>query len=53
MSRSPSQVFEGIHAIWFVVACSDFDQKLREDTSQNRLKEALLLFEDVWQSRLE
>ncbi|CAG5053210.1 unnamed protein product [Parnassius apollo] len=45
------QVFEGIHAIWFVVACSDFDQTLREDNSQNRLKEALILFEDVWQSR--
>ncbi|XP_047541306.1 guanine nucleotide-binding protein G(f) subunit alpha [Vanessa atalanta] len=45
------QVFEGIHAIWFVVACSDFDQKLREDNAQNRLQESLVLFEDVWQSR--
>ncbi|KAL4712224.1 hypothetical protein ACJJTC_011085 [Scirpophaga incertulas] len=45
------QVFEGIHAIWFLVACSDFDQTLREDNSQNRLQEALVLFEDVWQSR--
>lgn len=45
------QVFEGIHAIWFLVACSDFDQNLREDGTQNRLKEALVLFEDVWQSR--
>ncbi|XP_028173405.1 guanine nucleotide-binding protein G(f) subunit alpha [Ostrinia furnacalis] len=45
------QVFEGINAIWFVVACSDFDQTLREDQTQNRLKEALDLFEDVWQSR--
>ncbi|KAJ0170175.1 hypothetical protein K1T71_014103 [Dendrolimus kikuchii] len=45
------QVFEGIHAIWFLVACSDFDQNLREDGTQNRLKEALALFEDVWQSR--
>ncbi|XP_026323228.1 guanine nucleotide-binding protein G(f) subunit alpha-like [Hyposmocoma kahamanoa] len=45
------QVFEGINAIWFLVACSDFDQTLREDNSQNRLKEALVLFEDVWQSR--
>ncbi|XP_075988314.1 G protein alpha subunit f [Anticarsia gemmatalis] len=45
------QVFEGIHAIWFLVACSDFDQTLREDSTQNRLKEALVLFEDVWQSR--
>ncbi|XP_059058839.1 guanine nucleotide-binding protein G(f) subunit alpha [Achroia grisella] len=45
------QVFEGIHAIWFLVACSDFDQTLREDETQNRLKEALVLFEDVWLSR--
>ncbi|XP_063391382.1 guanine nucleotide-binding protein G(f) subunit alpha [Cydia fagiglandana] len=45
------QVFEGIHAIWFLVACSDFDQTLREDCATNRLQEALTLFEDVWQSR--
>ncbi|XP_045782845.1 guanine nucleotide-binding protein G(f) subunit alpha [Maniola jurtina] len=45
------QVFEGIHAIWFLVACSDFDQTLREDHTQNRLKESLVLFEDVWHSR--
>ncbi|XP_063371034.1 guanine nucleotide-binding protein G(f) subunit alpha [Cydia amplana] len=45
------QVFEGIHAIWFLVACSDFDQTLREDCATNRLREALTLFEDVWQSR--
>ncbi|CAH2084232.1 unnamed protein product [Euphydryas editha] len=45
------QVFEGIHAIWFLVACSDFDQTLREDGRQNRLAESLALFEDVWQSR--
>ncbi|CAK1549017.1 unnamed protein product [Leptosia nina] len=45
------QVFEGIHAIWFLVACSDFDQKLREDNTQNRLQESLVLFQDVWQSR--
>ncbi|CAH2245016.1 jg22399, partial [Pararge aegeria aegeria] len=44
-------VFEGIHAIWFMVACSDFDQTLREDNTQNRLKESLILFEDVWHSR--
>ncbi|XP_073964560.1 G protein alpha subunit f [Choristoneura fumiferana] len=45
------QVFEGIHAIWFLVACSDYDQTLREDGATNRLQEALTLFEDVWQSR--
>ncbi|KAM3955433.1 LOW QUALITY PROTEIN: G protein alpha subunit f [Aphomia sociella] len=45
------QVFEGIQAVWFLVACSDFDQMLREDETQNRLREALVLFEDVWLSR--
>ncbi|CAH0404234.1 unnamed protein product [Chilo suppressalis] len=45
------QVFEGINAIWFLVACSDFDQRLREENSQNRLQEAVELFEDVWLSR--
>ncbi|NP_001159624.1 guanine nucleotide-binding protein G(f) subunit alpha [Bombyx mandarina] len=45
------QVFEGINAIWFLVACSDFDQTLREDNTTNRLQESLNLFEDVWQSR--
>ncbi|CAG9794430.1 unnamed protein product [Diatraea saccharalis] len=45
------QVFEGINAIWFLVACSDFDQRLREENTQNRLQEAIELFEDVWLSR--
>ncbi|XP_015588247.1 guanine nucleotide-binding protein G(f) subunit alpha isoform X2 [Cephus cinctus] len=45
------QVFEGIHAVLFVVACSDFDQNLCEDNKQNRLKESITLFTDVWNSR--
>jgi hypothetical protein len=45
------QLFEGIHAILFLVASSDFDQTLREETSVNRLREAVHLFEDIWHSR--
>ncbi|XP_069690430.1 guanine nucleotide-binding protein G(f) subunit alpha isoform X1 [Periplaneta americana] len=44
-------LFEGINAILFLVASSDFDQTLREDTSTNRLREAVTLFSDVWHSR--
>jgi len=44
-------LFEGIQAILFLVASSDFDQTLREETSVNRLREAVNLFEDIWHSR--
>lgn len=45
------QVFDGITAVLFIVATSEFDQKLREDKTTNRLREALTLFEEVWSSR--
>lgn len=45
------QVFEGIDAVLFVISCGDFDQFLREDPTQNRLKESLELFERVWNNR--
>ncbi|KMZ00089.1 uncharacterized protein Dsimw501_GD12450 [Drosophila simulans] len=45
------QVFEGIQAVLFLISCSEFDQNLREDPSQNRLQEALKLFRAVWQNR--
>ncbi|KNC29201.1 Guanine nucleotide-binding protein G(f) subunit alpha [Lucilia cuprina] len=45
------QVFEGIQAVLFLISCSDFDQTLREDPTQNRLQEALNLFRGVWQNR--
>jgi hypothetical protein len=45
------QVFEGIDAVLFIVSSSDFDQTLREETSVNRLHEAVNVFEDVWCSR--
>ncbi|XP_054162271.1 guanine nucleotide-binding protein G(s) subunit alpha-like [Oppia nitens] len=45
------QVFDGITAILFMVACSDFDMQLREDNQTNRLRESLDLFDDVWNSK--
>ncbi|KAJ6644503.1 Guanine nucleotide-binding protein G(f) subunit alpha [Pseudolycoriella hygida] len=45
------QVFEGIQAVLFLISCSDFDQTLREDPTQNRLTEALELFSGVWHNR--
>jgi len=44
-------VFEGIQAILFIAAASDFDQTLREETNVNRLREAVNLFQDIWHSR--
>lgn len=35
----------------FLVAASDFDQTLREDTTKNRLEEAFEVFENVYKSR--
>jgi guanine nucleotide-binding protein subunit alpha len=45
------KVFEGIQAVLFMAAASDFDQTLREETSVNRLHEAVKLFQDIWHSR--
>jgi hypothetical protein len=45
------QVFEGINVVLFIVASSDFDQTLRGETGVNRLREAVNVFEDVWNSR--
>lgn len=41
-------VFDGIEALLFVLSCSDFDQKLREDGLTNRFSEAIELFQRVW-----
>ena len=40
-----------VTAIIFVVASSSYDMFLREDASQNRLKEALDLFKNIWNNR--
>lgn len=39
--------FEGVTAIIFVAALSEYDQKLFEDASQNRMVEAMDLFGDI------
>jgi guanine nucleotide-binding protein subunit alpha len=39
--------FDDVTAIFFIVAISEFDQRLREDETTNRLKEAINLFQEV------
>eukprot|EP01039_Chlorochromonas_danica_P001232 gene1232-1344_t len=39
--------FEGVTAVIFVAAISEYDQKLFEDATTNRMVEALDLFEDI------
>lgn len=42
--------FENVTAVIFCVALSEYDQKLREDDTQNRMQESLLLFDEVCNS---
>jgi hypothetical protein len=42
--------FDCVTAVLFCVALSDYDQVLREDATQNRMKEALLLFDEICNS---
>lgn len=39
--------FEGVSAVIYCTALSEYDQTLREDESQNRMKESLLLFDEI------
>ena len=41
------QCFEDVRTLLFVVAISEYDMTLVEDSSRNRLKESLLLFESI------
>ncbi|CAK5125653.1 unnamed protein product [Meloidogyne enterolobii] len=43
-------IFDDVNAIIFVVAISEYDQKIREDNATNRLLEALELFESITNS---
>eukprot|EP00124_Ichthyophonus_hoferi_P004317 Ihof_evm1s461 gene=Ihof_evmTU1s461 len=43
--------FGDVTAVIFLVAISSYDQSLREDSSMNRLQEALELFNTVWTNR--
>lgn len=45
------QVFDGIDAVLFIIAASDYDQTLREDENKNRLEEAITLFGDICKSK--
>ncbi|GIQ92534.1 guanine nucleotide binding protein (G-protein), alpha subunit, partial [Kipferlia bialata] len=38
--------FDAVKAVIFVVSLSGYDEVLEEDETQNRLKEALLLFDE-------
>jgi GTPase SAR1 family protein len=39
--------FEGVTAILFVASLSEYDQKCYEDDTTNRMKESLLLFDEI------
>ena len=45
------QCFNDVTAIIFVAASSSFNMVLREDNTQNRLREALDLFRSIWNNR--
>ncbi|XP_055610001.1 guanine nucleotide-binding protein G(f) subunit alpha [Uranotaenia lowii] len=45
------QVFEGIDAVLFLIACGSFNQTLREDPTRNRLAESIELFRGIWHNR--
>ncbi|CAI4227591.1 unnamed protein product [Auanema sp. JU1783] len=45
------QCFNDVTAIIFVCACSSYNLVLWEDASQNRLKESLSLFRNIWNNR--
>lgn len=42
--------FDCVTAVLFVTSLSEYDQTLREDDSQNRMKESLLLFDEICNS---
>jgi len=53
LNDSASYFFENIDqvtAVIFCVALSEYDQTLREDDTQNRMKESLLLFDEICNS---
>lgn len=43
--------FEDVTAVLFLVAISEYDQKLYEDESVSRIEEALVLFDSIVNSR--
>ena len=45
------QCFNDVTAIIFIAAASSYNMTLREDPSQNRLRESLDLFGSIWNNR--
>lgn len=45
------QCFSDVTAIIFVTAMSGYNLTLREDATQNRLRESLDLFKNLWNNR--
>ena len=45
------QCFNDVTAIIFVTAMSGYNLTLREDATQNRLRESLDLFKNLWNNR--
>lgn len=43
--------FQGVTAVIFVASLSEYDQKCYEDETTNRMKESLLLFDEICNSR--
>jgi len=43
--------FESVTAVIFCTSLSEYDQTLREDSSVNRMKESLLLFDEICNSQ--
>jgi len=43
--------FDNVHAVIFVAALSEYDQVLYEDETQNRMEEAISLFDQIVNSR--
>ena len=49
--RRREKYFKDLTAIIFVTDCSSYNMFLREDPSQNRLRESLDLFKSIWNNR--
>lgn len=45
------QCFNDVTAIIFVTACDSFNMMLLEDEGENRLRESLELFKNIWNNR--
>ena len=45
------QCFNDVTAIIFVTACDSYNMMLYEDEGENRLRESLELFRNIWNNR--